>query len=43
MRWGLDLQNDWTPAFSTDKDRDEGLTISVNDVWGYTIYNQNEF
>lgn len=38
MHWGLDLQNDWTPAFSTDKDRDEGLTISVNDVWGYTIH-----
>lgn len=41
MHWGLDLQNDWTPAFSTDKDRDEGLTISVNDVWGYTIYVKN--
>ena len=38
LHWGLDLQNDWTPAFSTDKDRDEGLTISVNDVWGYTIH-----
>lgn len=38
MHWGLDLQNDWIPAFSTDKDRDEGLTISVNDVWGYTIH-----
>ena len=41
MHWGLDLQNDWTPAFSTDKDRDEGLTISVNDVWGYTIHLQH--
>lgn len=38
LHWTTDKNKDWTPAFNTNKDRRNGLTIAVNDVWGYTIY-----
>lgn len=37
LHWGTDLSKDWTPAFSSSEDQNEGLKIAVNDVWGYTI------
>ena len=37
LHWSIDKSKDWTPFFSSKKDRREGLTIAVNDVWGYTI------
>ena len=28
------IYHDWTPAYSSKKDRKEGLQIAINDVWG---------
>ena len=41
LHWGTANENDWTPSFSTKKDRKQGLKIAVNDVWGYTINIKN--
>ena len=37
MHWCLDLQNDWTPNFSTKQDSLMGLRVLINDIWGYDI------
>ena len=37
LHWGINLENDRTPNYSTNTDSLVGLRILINDVWGYDI------
>lgn len=38
LHWYKDnIYHDWTPAYQTEEDRNAGLQIAINDVWGYEI------